>query len=172
MFRRVSSYVPFCGDRETGRSPGMAEILETEPPHTRNWDGASAPNRGPKSLGTEDRAHPPQGGRELPHRFGGTGGRSVLRPETVGGYAERFGDRGFGRGTRPPVFFGRWVAAGPAARSDRGHDCFGGSGGLKIARSEGSRKAARLEGGRRVARPEGARRRGDPESEREDRSFG
>jgi hypothetical protein len=56
-----------------------------ETPLDRNRNVASASNWGPKSLGTEDRAQPPRGGRELPNRFGGTGGLSVLRPETAGG---------------------------------------------------------------------------------------
>ena len=65
--------------------PGKGGDFGNETPHLRNRLGASALGRGPKSFGTEDRARPSQDGRELPLRFGGTGGRSVLRLETAGG---------------------------------------------------------------------------------------
>lgn len=90
-----------------------------ETPHLRNRDGASASNRGPKSLGTEDRARPLRGGRELPHRFGGTGGRSVLRPETAGGTPRGLGTEASAEGPGCRSSSGDRRRPGTAARPAR-----------------------------------------------------
>ena len=173
MFPVVWSYVPFCSGRETGRSPGRAEILETKPrtsgtgSELRLWDGVRSPSGRRIELDrrkTEGNCRSASAGRGADRYFGWK--RPGVRPE-------RFGDRGFGRGTRLQVSFGRQVANGTAARPARSHDRFGERGGpedREVGRQR--RMAARSDGSRKVERPEGARRRGDPESEREGGSFG
>ncbi len=144
VFGVVGSYVSFCSDRETGRSPGRAEILETKP---------RTPGSG-MELRLRTGVWSPSGRRIGPNIERWTGTLGPLRRDggPIGTSAGNGGRSPRGRGPwlrpRDPAagLLRKSAATVKAARPERSHERFGGSGGPRIERSEGSRKAARSEG--------------------------